>query len=62
MKPCPICKKESSAEHRPFCSARCRDVDLHRWFGETYRVPVTEAESEDDLAVEAQREEPKKPH
>ena len=25
-----------------FCSARCRDVDLGRWFGEAYRVPAVE--------------------
>lgn len=24
----------------PFCSERCRLVDLGRWLGETYRVPV----------------------
>ena len=27
-------------EYRPFCSARCRDVDLGRWFGEVYTVPA----------------------
>jgi endogenous inhibitor of DNA gyrase (YacG/DUF329 family) len=25
---------------QPFCSLRCADVDLHRWFGEQYAVPV----------------------
>jgi endogenous inhibitor of DNA gyrase (YacG/DUF329 family) len=23
----------------PFCSARCRAIDLGRWFGDEYRVP-----------------------
>jgi endogenous inhibitor of DNA gyrase (YacG/DUF329 family) len=25
----------------PFCSARCRQIDLKRWLGEEYSVPVT---------------------
>ena len=28
--------------HRPFCSARCADVDLGRWFRESYRIPSNE--------------------
>jgi endogenous inhibitor of DNA gyrase (YacG/DUF329 family) len=24
----------------PFCSERCRLVDLHRWLSEEYRVPA----------------------
>ncbi len=49
---CPICHKPATERHRPFCSARCADVDLGRWFGETYRVPaepVDQPESDDDL-------------
>jgi endogenous inhibitor of DNA gyrase (YacG/DUF329 family) len=26
--------------YRPFCSRRCADIDLGRWFGEEYRIPV----------------------
>ncbi len=37
---CPICGKPASADTTPFCSKRCADVDLHRWLGEGYRVPV----------------------
>lgn len=25
-------------KHRPFCSSRCKLVDLSRWLGEEYRV------------------------
>jgi hypothetical protein len=25
--------------YRPFCSERCRLVDLGRWLGEAYRIP-----------------------
>ena len=39
---CPICRRPRVHEYRPFCSARCRDVDLGRWFGEAYRVPAAE--------------------
>ncbi len=35
---CPICGKPPTAEHRPFCSARCKQVDLGRWLGEGYRI------------------------
>lgn len=37
---CPICSRPASPEFKPFCSKRCADVDLHRWLGEGYRVPV----------------------
>lgn len=39
---CPICGKPSDPGHRPFCSKRCADVDLHRWLGEGYRIPTEE--------------------
>ena len=45
---CPICKQELKAEakvHRPFCSARCKSIDLGNWLTESYRVPV---EDDDD--------------
>lgn len=40
MKRCPICRKTvpGDAEHRPFCSARCKDVDLGHWLNESYRI------------------------
>ncbi len=37
---CPICRRAATPEFTPFCSKRCADVDLHRWLGEGYRVPV----------------------
>jgi endogenous inhibitor of DNA gyrase (YacG/DUF329 family) len=39
---CPICGRPRVKKYRPFCSARCRDVDLARWFGEVYAVPAAE--------------------
>ncbi len=37
---CPACRKPVPADSRwkPFCSDRCRLVDLGRWFHEDYRV------------------------
>jgi endogenous inhibitor of DNA gyrase (YacG/DUF329 family) len=39
MRVCPICAKPAAPDYRPFCSARCESVDLHRWISESYRVP-----------------------
>ncbi len=44
---CPICGKPAVKEFRPFCSKRCADVDLNRWFSGTYAIPVTEDSDED---------------
>jgi uncharacterized protein len=44
--PCPICGKPAMPGHRPFCSKRCRDVDLGRWLRGVYRVE-TEEDPED---------------
>ncbi|HZR71536.1 DNA gyrase inhibitor YacG [Bradyrhizobium sp.] len=38
-KPCPICGKPSTQENHPFCSPRCRDVDLNRWLSGSYMIP-----------------------
>ncbi len=43
---CPICGKPVDKGFKPFCSRRCKDVDLSRWFGESYRIPAVD----DDLA------------
>jgi len=36
---CPICGKPVVREYRPFCSRRCADADLGRWFSGAYAVP-----------------------
>ena len=39
---CPICKKavgEGNAEF-PFCSERCRTIDLGNWASEKYVIPT----------------------
>lgn len=48
-RPCPICGRPALKAHRPFCSARCADVDLGRWLSGRYRIATEEvADSEDD--------------
>jgi uncharacterized protein len=40
---CPTCRKPAAPRSEnpsaPFCSSRCRQLDLGRWLGEEYRVP-----------------------
>ena len=44
-KKCPMCGTTATAAFAPFCSARCRDLDLANWLGGNYRIPVVEEES-----------------
>ncbi len=39
---CPVCKTEfdpAASPAKPFCSERCREIDLGRWLGEGYALP-----------------------
>jgi len=45
--PCPICGEAAQAQHKPFCSRRCADVDLHRWLTGSYAIPGRPAGDED---------------
>jgi uncharacterized protein len=45
---CPICGKPQQEATRPFCSKRCRDVDLNRWLSGSYVVPGSENDEEDE--------------
>ncbi|MEE2641527.1 MAG: DNA gyrase inhibitor YacG [Planctomycetota bacterium] len=45
---CPTCEKPvdmGSNRYRPFCCERCQLIDLGRWFGEGYSIPL---EGEED--------------
>lgn len=39
---CPVCGKPADPNFKPFCSQRCRQVDLNRWLSGTYRIPDAE--------------------
>lgn len=48
---CPICDAPMPAQPAeypefPFCSKRCRTIDLGRWLGESYRIPAEEAKED----------------
>lgn len=45
---CPVCGRPAAdEEHRPFCSPRCRTVDLGRWLKGTYVIPGRPADYAD---------------
>jgi endogenous inhibitor of DNA gyrase (YacG/DUF329 family) len=46
-RPCPICGKPAAAASKPFCSERCRDVDLNRWLSGSYVIPAAKDNDED---------------
>jgi endogenous inhibitor of DNA gyrase (YacG/DUF329 family) len=50
---CPICKKpvpESPADRPksdPFCSERCKLIDLGRWLRGAYQVPASQSDPDE---------------
>lgn len=47
---CPQCRKETAWEgnpSRPFCSERCKLIDLGAWANEEYRVPAEKKPDEE---------------
>jgi endogenous inhibitor of DNA gyrase (YacG/DUF329 family) len=56
---CPICKKPvpteaEAASYRPFCSPRCKTVDLGGWLSGAYRIgrPIAEEDLDEGLPRE----------
>lgn len=51
MPRCPICKNRSERRennpYAPFCSQRCKLIDLGNWIGEGYRIPDDDASSDE---------------
>ena len=49
---CPTCRTAIGASAdtrwRPFCSQRCKQVDLGAWLSESYRVPAVEQDDDED--------------
>ncbi len=45
---CPNCSSDSARSHYPFCSKRCREMDLHRWFSGSYVLASQEPEFSED--------------
>jgi len=47
-KRCPICGRPAAEPVLPFCSPRCRDVDLNRWLSGSYVIPARDDEPDDE--------------
>ncbi|THF54541.1 DNA gyrase inhibitor YacG [Ollibium composti] len=47
-RPCPECGRPSARETYPFCSPRCKAIDLNRWLKGAYVIPVREDEEQED--------------
>ncbi|MDE2579749.1 MAG: DNA gyrase inhibitor YacG [Hyphomicrobiales bacterium] len=43
---CPICGAPPTERYRPFCSARCADIDLNRWLKGAYTIDGGPAETD----------------
>ncbi|MEM8739748.1 MAG: DNA gyrase inhibitor YacG [Planctomycetota bacterium] len=50
--PCPTCKDpvDAATPAFPFCSPRCKTIDLGRWLNEDYRVtrPIEQSDIEEE--------------
>lgn len=57
---CPQCGRFTiySLENkaRPFCSARCKLIDLGQWADETYKVPVSPNQDLDPQAMDSSQD------
>ena len=61
---CPICKHQLPASEGrppfgPFCSARCRSIDLGSWLDGRYAIAATPEETEDEDVFVPESEDPK---
>ena len=59
---CPICAGDVDLKYRPFCSRRCADVDLAKWFSGAYATPSQDPEDIEKVVDALETELPKKPH
>jgi endogenous inhibitor of DNA gyrase (YacG/DUF329 family) len=52
MAKCPICdgvvKPRAENPSFPFCTARCKTIDLGKWMNEEYRIPTPVGDDELD--------------
>jgi hypothetical protein len=49
---CPVCNREfdsATSAALPFCSERCRTIDLGRWLGEVYAMPTVPDPEADEM-------------
>jgi len=57
---CPRCGKDaefSGNQFRPFCSERCKQIDLGNWISGNYKIPEkSKDESEDETPLSGKNE------
>jgi endogenous inhibitor of DNA gyrase (YacG/DUF329 family) len=57
---CPTCRRpvewSPDSQYRPFCSERCRLIDLGAWFSEQHRIPDEAAGTEGEAAHDSSEE------
>lgn len=55
---CPTCSKKvewtPQSRYRPFCSERCKQIDLGAWAEEKYAIPVSDKQEESDEGMPGQ--------
>lgn len=52
---CPNCKKKTTWEEnpfKPFCSERCKLIDLGKWASGEYKIEAKDSDSEEDIPGE----------
>lgn len=56
--PCPRCGRPvpwtAESKYRPFCSERCRLIDLGAWFDESHRIPGAAEAPDEEAAPESE--------
>ncbi|MGH8517587.1 MAG: DNA gyrase inhibitor YacG [Panacagrimonas sp.] len=62
--PCPQCKQAASLDttnrFRPFCSERCKLLDLGEWFAGRYTIPAAETDDGTDDASGGDSQDPQR--
>ena len=46
---CALCDKTQAKSYKPFCSARCKLIDLGNWMSGDYKLPSEEAPCEAEV-------------
>jgi hypothetical protein len=59
---CPICSGETVQKYRPFCSGRCADIDLSKWFLGAYAAPSHDPEDIEKALDAVENTPDPKPH
>jgi endogenous inhibitor of DNA gyrase (YacG/DUF329 family) len=59
---CPICSGVVDKKYRPFCSRRCADIDLAKWFSGSYAAPSEDPEDIEKAIEALENEARRKPH